>query len=116
MIINDEGKVLLLDHVLRPYSGWGLPGGFIGHGEQPEAALRREIEEETGLLLKDTRLCRVRTVTRHIEFIFTAEHEGEPAVNSREIISIGWFGPDELPEQLSPAQKKIIASVLEPKL
>ena len=108
--------MLLLDHVLRPFSGWGLPGGFIDHGEQPEAALRREIEEETGLLVKDLRLYRVRTVTRHIEFIYTAEHDGEPAVNSREIISLGWFGPDELPEQLSPAQRSIIADLLGPKL
>lgn len=113
MIVNAEGKVLLLDHVLRPFSGWGLPGGFIGHGEQPEAALRREIEEETGLRLGEIELWRIRTVNRHIEFIYTTENSGEPRVNSNEIIGFGWFGPGELPERLSPAQKGIIEKVLD---
>jgi ADP-ribose pyrophosphatase YjhB (NUDIX family) len=42
-IVNDRGEVLLLNHVLRPYASWGLPGGFIDAGEQPEAAIRREV-------------------------------------------------------------------------
>ena len=49
IITNDNGEVLLLNHVLRPFSGWGLPGGFLGAGEQPEEAIRREIREETGI-------------------------------------------------------------------
>src|ERR1044072_6613233 len=38
-IVNDEGRVLLLKHVSRPGSGWGIPGGFLEKGEQPEEAL-----------------------------------------------------------------------------
>jgi len=30
---------------------WQLPGGWINSGEIPESAARREVEEETGLLL-----------------------------------------------------------------
>ncbi len=50
IITNPNGKVLLLEHLLRPGSGWGIPGGFIEHGEQPETAVRREIREETGIV------------------------------------------------------------------
>ena len=28
MIFDNEGRILLLDHVFRPDSGWGIPGGF----------------------------------------------------------------------------------------
>jgi NUDIX domain len=34
VVLNEKGEILLLDHVLRPASGWGIPGGFINGGEQ----------------------------------------------------------------------------------
>src|ERR1035437_9147133 len=72
IITNEKGEVLLADHILRPASGWGVPGGFLEAGEQPETALRREIREETGLELQDVRLYNARTRRRHIEIIFMA--------------------------------------------
>src|SRR5438477_13036922 len=65
VITNERGEVLLLNHVLRPVSGWGLPGGFLNAGEQPEAAFRREIREETGLELADVKLAHSRTLQQH---------------------------------------------------
>src|ERR1043166_9655771 len=77
IVTNDRGEVLLLDHLLRPKSGWGPPGGFLERGEQPETALKREIKEETTLELKDIRLVRARTFKRHVEIVFTARAVGE---------------------------------------
>ena len=34
---------------------WQLPGGWIERGESPQQAARREVSEETGLQLRDTR-------------------------------------------------------------
>lgn len=114
IILNDAGEVLLLDHVLRPDSGWGVPGGFMNVGEQPEAAFRREIMEETGIEVRDVRLHRIRTLRRHIEVIFIAKGVGEARVLSREIRRLGWFAVDALPPEMSLDQQFLITKALKP--
>jgi 8-oxo-dGTP diphosphatase len=55
LLFNDRGEVLLLQ---RSYSSktnpgkWELPGGKIDSGEPFDAALLREIQEETGLAVR----------------------------------------------------------------
>ena len=112
VILNEHGEVLLLNHVLRPDSGWGVPGGFIDKGEQPEAAFRREIMEETGIEVRDVSLYRIRTLGRHIEVIFLAKSIGEPEVKSREIKELGWFAIDALPPEMSVDQQFLILNAL----
>lgn len=112
VVINQEREVLLLNHVLRPGSGWGLPGGFLAKGEQPEEGIRREIREEIELELDSLAMYRVRTVGTHIEIIFTARAAGEPRVNSREIYELGWFDQASLPAKLSISQRNVIDKVM----
>ena len=112
VITNEKGEVLLLNHLLRPMSGWGVPGGFLESGEQPEAAFRREIREETGLELTDVSLYRARTLKRHIEIIFLAKGVGEASVQSREIIELGWFAVDDVPKEMSLDQQFLVRKAL----
>ena len=112
IIENEAGEILLLDHVLRPASGWGIPGGFLTGGEQPIEAVRRELREETGIELTDVKILRVQTVNRHIEIIFRAKTTDKAEVKSREINSLGWFRADELPAKLNRGQKSIIEKLL----
>jgi ADP-ribose pyrophosphatase YjhB (NUDIX family) len=116
VIVNDRGQVLLLDHVLRPHSGWGLAGGFLESGEQPEDAVRREVCEETGLELKNVRLLGIRTTRRHLEIAYIAEGGGEAVVSSREITGLQWFAPDELPADIDPHLGRFIRSAIEGEL
>lgn len=112
IIVNEKSEVLLLDHVLRPFFNWGIPGGFIKAGEQPETAVSREIREETGLELKDVKMIRVRTTRRHVEILFRANASGEAEVKSHEINGLGWFRVGEMPERMSRTQKLLIEQVL----
>lgn len=112
VILNEKQEVLVLNHALRFYSGWGLPGGFIGSGEQPEDGIRREIREETGIEMDSLRMINVRIINRHVEMMFAATAVGEPEVRSREILELGWFSIDSLPGKMGGPQKEAIAKVL----
>jgi ADP-ribose pyrophosphatase YjhB (NUDIX family) len=112
IITNAKTEVLLLDHVIRPFFSWGIPGGFIAAGEQPENAVRREVFEETGLKIVNAEMIRIRTINRHIEILFRARSEGEATIKSREIKGLGWFAVGAMPEQMSAAQKSLIEEVL----
>lgn len=112
VVFNPEGKILLLDHFLRPGASWALPGGFMEAGEQPEAAIRRELREETALELENVQLLLVRTINRHLEILFRAEADGEPRPDTREIEAAGWFSFDRLPAETSQIQRRLIEKVL----
>src|SRR6185369_17596512 len=94
VVVNDRREVLMLNHVLRPKSGWGFPGGFLDANERPADAVRREVLEETGIELDELTLDHTLVRGRHLEIIFSARPIGEARVLSSEIYELGWFGKD----------------------
>jgi 8-oxo-dGTP pyrophosphatase MutT (NUDIX family) len=52
LIKDDAGRVLLLEHRFRAPWRWGLPGGYLNHGERFEHALTRELREEAGITIE----------------------------------------------------------------
>ena len=51
-VIVGDGKVVLIRRKYEPLKGhWSLPGGMVEIGEPLEAALAREVVEETGLVV-----------------------------------------------------------------
>jgi 8-oxo-dGTP diphosphatase len=114
VITDERGRVLLLKHRFRPGSGWGMPGGFLTEGEQPQEALRRELREEVGLELEKLELFTTRAfkVPRQVEIIFTAQAIGDTNELNFEIQKAAWFFLNELPPELPKDQAQLIKRAL----
>ncbi len=112
LVRDPEGRVLLLEHYVRPSAAWGLPGGFVEPYEQPETAIVRELKEETGLELRDLQLVSIRSIRRHVEILYFANASGKPVVGSREVKDAGWFTRANLPDDLTNVQRELILSEL----
>lgn len=67
VIMDGNGRVLLLEHTVRASCPWGLPGGWLESGEDPAAGVRREVREELGLEFGDVDviLCERSPIRRH---------------------------------------------------
>jgi 8-oxo-dGTP diphosphatase len=56
-VFDARGRVLLIRRKNEPFKGhYALPGGFVEIGETVEAACRRELHEETGIVAAALRL------------------------------------------------------------
>ncbi|MGH9902838.1 MAG: NUDIX hydrolase [Pyrinomonadaceae bacterium] len=117
VVLDERGRVLLLNHVFRKGSGWGIPGGFLDKGEHPEDALRRELREEAGVELEEAELIFARTLRRprQVEIIFRCRARAtskDRATESLEINSASWFALDALPPELGRDQRRLIERAL----
>jgi 8-oxo-dGTP diphosphatase len=114
VVTDSRGRVLLLKHRFRPGTGWGMPGGFIEEGEQPEEALRRELREEVGLEVEQLKLVTTRAFKqpKQVEIVFLCQAAGDTDQLNFEIQKAAWFFPDELPEQLPQDQTQLIKRAL----
>ncbi len=56
-VLVEDRTIVLIKRQKEPFQGsWALPGGFVEYGETVEAAVRREVVEETGLCIEPASL------------------------------------------------------------
>ena len=104
IVFDAEGRVMLLRHTFRRRYPWGLVSGWVNRGERLEDALRREVDEETGLTVGVGPLFRVRKDRLHlaVEAVYLCRLEGGEFRASNEITAIDWRRPDDLPPGVHP--------------
>jgi 8-oxo-dGTP pyrophosphatase MutT (NUDIX family) len=117
-----EGKVLLIHH--KKLGLWLCPGGHVELDEDPEAAVHREVLEETGLGIvlhgnrppySDPRARQlvappwldvhpINDVHKHIGLFWPARlapgQDPTPRLAPGEHFAVGWFLPDRLPDPM----------------
>ena len=118
VVIDSEGRVLLVRHGYRP--DWWFPGGGVEWGETVETALARELEEEVGVSLTGP-------VELHGLFsnftsfpgdhiaVFVVRHWRRRADYRKrgEIAEVGMFGLEDLPERINPGTRKRLAEIFD---
>src|SRR5215831_18850909 len=114
VVRDDSGRVLLLRHRFWPAGSWGLPGGYAHRAERLEAALARELAEETGCRIGNVRLLRVVSGYRmRVEVVYTARLTSPPVrLDRREVLAADLFPPDALPDGLLRSHRELIALAL----
>ena len=114
IVTDNRGRVLLLKHRFRPGSGWGMPGGFIEEGEQPEEALRRELREEIGLEIEKLKLFTTRAFKnpKQVEIVFSCQAAGNTDQLNFEIQKAAWFLPGRITEGVIRRSGELIKRAL----
>ncbi|MBX3230755.1 MAG: (deoxy)nucleoside triphosphate pyrophosphohydrolase [Labilithrix sp.] len=120
-VIVEGGAVLLSRRKKGTHLAdrWEFPGGKVDAGEDPRAALRRELEEELGI---DVDVGEIADVTFHryddankavlLLFFHAVRRPGSPEPRALDVADVKWARPDDLdPAEFPPADVAILAKV-----
>ena len=114
-VVEREGQLLFMR---ESHDGlWSLPGGWADIGESPSEVAEREVLEETGYVVRATKLLAVYDKAKHehppalwycYKLFIQCTLEGGAPAHSHETLDVGFFGPDALPvlsrERVTEAQ------------
>ncbi|MCL4879280.1 MAG: NUDIX hydrolase [Anaerolineae bacterium] len=116
VLFNEQGQVLLVEHVFHVGEAWGLPGGWIGRAENPADAICREYREETGLVVEVVRPLLVHRGAfwgNHLDLAFLLKNvqTAAPIQLSRELLTYQWVSPNALPPLKKFHQEVVLAAL-----
>lgn len=117
VIIETPGGLVLGRRSIEPgYGLWCLPGGFVNEEESPADAATRECQEEVQAKVRIEGLLDVYHIVRGdgrgmvgIAYVASLE-DGEVPTAGNEMLEVGLFAPDNLPELAFSSHRRAIAA------
>jgi len=98
VLFNDDGEVLLVEHVFHPRIPWGLPGGWVDNNEDPQKAVLRELREELSIEARTlTIIGAEKTIYNHLDLAYLCQTQDAIGVLSYELLGYRWFPLHQLP-------------------
>jgi 8-oxo-dGTP diphosphatase len=113
VILDEQGRVLLFKHTYRPEMPWGLPGGWLKRGEEPSAAVEREVYEESKMRVQVFGPLRVRNLNLpgSLDIVFSGCYLSGSFVPSAEVCDGAFFPVGEFPP-LYPSTMNVVEQAL----
>jgi ADP-ribose pyrophosphatase YjhB (NUDIX family) len=111
-IVERQGRILMLRRANQTgYGLWSMPGGYVDRGEVVEEGAVREVEEETGLVVRIDWLVGLFSEAGHPVMVaaFAAHEVGGCLKPGAEALEVGFFPMDELPPLAFPRDQQILA-------
>jgi len=101
MIYDKEKNMVVVQDRVKSWKGISFPGGHIEDGESIIESCKREIREETGLVIDNLKSCGVihwhnnETFDRYIVFIYSTETFSGQLLEETEEGRVFWMELDE---------------------
>lgn len=109
VIVDDQQRVLFLEHAFRSTFPWALPGGWMLRGETPEEAIVREVGEETSL---DVEVLEVLSATTfslpRLDIVYLCKVRGGTVRGSTETPRWQWCPAGEYPPHADPYSIELV--------
>ena len=109
MIKNPENNCVLVQNRVKYWKGVSFPGGHVEKGESFTESAAREVKEETGLDIKEPKLCGIvhwchkETDKRYIVILYKTDSFSGQLVEETEEGKVFWVPVDKIYDyQMSP--------------
>ncbi|QQZ08716.1 NUDIX hydrolase [Heyndrickxia vini] len=123
IILNEQNEVLMQK---RHDGYWGLPGGLMDLGESFEEVAKREVFEETGLVIENLKLLNVFSGSEYYLRVpngdelysvtavyYTRDVSGEMKIDYSESEKMQYFSMNNLPNELTDEYRRFIEQYID---